>query len=895
MSQTRTTFVTLSNHISVGQSVLLYRGSLRSFAELAPSDLVGCTVNMSIRDQDEAPEFRQTVPLDASADLDKGAPRAHEPSLAKGTPPQGGPATPERAMGTIDSLDISDPLQGTELGPWRLVDKLGSGGMGTVWAAERADGAFRMSAAAKLIQPDAVGHNGIERFLRERQILADLDHPNICRLLDGGTSPHGHPYLIMERVRGQRLDRYYRDNQLSTEAVLGLFAKICGALSYAHERGVIHRDLKPSNIMVTDAGEPKLLDFGIAGLREAAPSAADAQRLTQTGQMVLTPSYASPEQWHGRPVGPTSDIFSLGAMLLELLTGWLPPMPGLHGVPPIRMLESTLGKPLQALVMRAVREQPDDRYPSADELADALRAFIAPPAESRPAASLPRVFISCRGDSQDDVAVAIQLYEALAAAGISPFLAPKNVAGDESWVRAVTGAMRGCDIVLLLLSKPAAASAMVAAELDLARQLREESGGKPGILPVRVRFPQTGALDHPMHQHLEGIEHAVWNGPEDTPGVLQALLAASKRSSRVRAAVAGPSEAPAINARGASAPRDRSATQPGLPGEIVHPDSPFYVTRLQIEETCLREAVKPGALIRIKGARQMGKTSLMRRLLAHADQAGARTLAIDLRLTDKAILGDLDRFLRWLCAVVSRRLKIDTGRLDQDWDDLFGSKDNCTAYFEDHILTEERPLVLALDNLDRVFDSPVTAEEFLSLLRAWNEMARSQSPWPQLGLILVYATEMYLPMSLNRSPFNVGLPVALSEWSADTVGDLAKRHELCLSQTDIDRLMTTLGGHPHLTRIALHHLADGMTLDQILTDAATDQGLFADHLKYLLWHLETHSELGEAAARALSSSEPVRLSTEQAFKLASLGLVKLQGNGVEAARELYRKYLNERL
>ena len=158
--------------------------------------------------------------------------------------------------------------------------------------------------------------------------------------------------------------------------------------------------------------------------------------------------------------------------------------------------------------------------------------------------------------------------------------------------------------------------------------------------------------------------------------------------------------------------------------------------------------------------------------------------------------------------------------------------------------------MLALDHVDRVFDSPNTAEEFLALLRAWHEMGKSQEPWHRLCLVLVYATEMYLPMNINRSPFNVGMPVALSEWDADTVHELARRHGLRLSQTDIDRLMTVLSGHPHLVRVALHHLASGSTLAEVLDNAATDEGLFADHLKYLLWHLQTRPELGKAAARS---------------------------------------------
>lgn len=784
--------------------------------------------------------------------------------------------------GDVASSSGSDSSEGDALlGAWRLVRKIGAGGMGTVWLAERADGAFRKDAAVKVINRDVVSPSLVRRFLRERQILADLEHPNICRLFDGGTAADGRPYLVMERVEGQPLDRYFEQRDATVPELVRVFIKLCDALSFAHARGVIHRDLKPSNIMVTDGGEPKVLDFGIARLRESADSA-----LTQTGEMALTPSYASPEQWHGDALGPTSDVFSLGVILFELLTGSSSAAPGLLGVPTEALARSEVGEHLQSVVLGAVHERADQRYSTMDGFAAALRELLDEPsrAESRPL----RVFISCRGDVAADLELALRFYDAIANAGASAFLAPKNTTGDDRWVQAVTQAMSASDVLLLLLSPQAAVSEMVAREVELAHRLDETRDGALRIVPVRVGFPEGDSQLHPMQEYLQGLEHVSWHEDGDTARIVSRVLGRDVGGAAPVVATPSPASTDTVTSGEPAVPAE-------LPGGIVSPDSPFYVVRPHLEEACLSEIVRGGALVRIKGSRQMGKTSLMMRLLDHAAGTGSRTVAINLQLTDNAILADLERFLRWLCAAVSRRLQLPTRALDEEWDDLFGAKDNCTAYFEEHVLSSGEPLVLAIDHVDRVFEFPSTAEEFLSLLRAWNELGKARGSWRQLRLVLVYATEMYLPMNVNHSPFNVGLPIALSEWDQGMVGELAQRHGLSLGVEELDRLMNELSGHPHLVRLALHHLASGATLDEVLQGAATDSGLFADHLKSLLWNLRSSAELGKAAAEVMAADGPVRLSTELAFKLASLGLVRFRGNDVEPTRELYRGYLRERL
>lgn len=209
------------------------------------------------------------------------------------------------------------------MGPYRLIEEIGRGGMGTVWLAERDDQAYTKTVAVKLMNRGLHSPELLARFKTERQILASLDHPNIARLMDGGTTESGVPYVVMEHVEGQALDRYCDDNRLSTGQRLLLFNQVCQAVSFAHRNLVVHRDLKPANMLVTADGIPKLLDFGIAKLLDPA-GGGHVVAETATSARLLTPEYASPEQVRGGPVTTCSDVYSLGVVLYEFLTGRRP-------------------------------------------------------------------------------------------------------------------------------------------------------------------------------------------------------------------------------------------------------------------------------------------------------------------------------------------------------------------------------------------------------------------------------------------------------------------------------------------------------------------------------------------------------------------------------------------
>lgn len=221
-----------------------------------------------------------------------------------------------------EPVNRNDSKVGRRLGPYQVVELIGVGGMAEVYRAVRADDQYRKQVALKLVRPWQDSPFVINRFKNERQILASLDHPNIARLLDGGTTAEGVPYFVMELIEGMTIDRYCDDHNLATAERLALFLQVCSAVQLAHQRLIVHRDLKPGNILVTADGVPRLLDFGIAKLLD--PGDGPEPTLTLTQFRAFTPGYASPEQIKGEPITTASDVYSLGVVLYELLTGGSP-------------------------------------------------------------------------------------------------------------------------------------------------------------------------------------------------------------------------------------------------------------------------------------------------------------------------------------------------------------------------------------------------------------------------------------------------------------------------------------------------------------------------------------------------------------------------------------------
>ncbi len=339
----------------------------------------------------------------------------------------------EHAIFNVDRLvadgHSQDLVGGDQIGSYIITERIGEGGFGRVYLATRSAG-FRQQVAIKILRDDWADSEIItQRFAAERQILSDLNHENIARLLDGGSTTQGRPYFVMEHVDGIPITEFCDENQLNVRKRLELFMRVCGAVAHAHQFGFIHRDIKPTNILVTGDGIPKLIDFGIAKLIDT-PSDAKTLGLTRTGQLPFTPEYASPEQVRGEPVGQTSDVYSLGVVLYELLAGRRPysfgtRTPGeierivCHDVPALpstvvgrdaaattkncdrstdkadvqttsrnrsvepERLKRLLNGDLDNITLMALRKEPARRYQTAQQLSDDIASHIA----SRPVAA----------------------------------------------------------------------------------------------------------------------------------------------------------------------------------------------------------------------------------------------------------------------------------------------------------------------------------------------------------------------------------------------------------------------------------------------------------------------------------------------------------------------------
>ncbi|WP_228053754.1 AAA-like domain-containing protein [Nodosilinea sp. LEGE 07298] len=324
--------------------------------------------------------------------------------------------------------------------------------------------------------------------------------------------------------------------------------------------------------------------------------------------------------------------------------------------------------------------------------------------------------------------------------------------------------------------------------------------------------------------------------------------------------------------------------------------SPFYVERPPIESRCFEAIEHPGCLIRIKGPRQMGKTSLMARILNHAEEVGCVSILINFQLADEEVFKDLDQLLKWLCVRVGRQLSL-SNRISDYWDDMFGSKENCNHYFEEYLLAQlEKPLALGLDELDRVISQPDIAADFFGLLRAWNESGKHSKNFRKLRLVLAHSSESYVSLDLKQSPFNVGFTTVIREFNQPEVLTLAQLYQIDFSITWLSSLAALIGGNPYLWQLALHEISQSNVPYEFIDQVLTDGGVYREHLLHHLLALEQYPELLAAFRQVVEADTSVQISATEAFKLESMGLVKVQsGRSVVPFCNLYRQYFRQAL
>ncbi len=343
-----------------------------------------------------------------------------------------------------------------------------------------------------------------------------------------------------------------------------------------------------------------------------------------------------------------------------------------------------------------------------------------------------------------------------------------------------------------------------------------------------------------------------------------------------------------------------------LPEGLVPLDSHFYIERRNVESLCNNIIMNPGELIRIRAPQKMGKTLLLGNLLDYARQQGYQTAKLDLKLADSNAdsntLTCLNTFTQWLCDEVLNNLDPQPN-VEEYWQALNKVNGNLTRFFQNYLLSNiESPLVLAIDSFEVLFKYKDIFSEFCSNLRVWHDNAKSGDRvgkiWRKLRVVLVYSTETYPDLDTNHSPFNAGIPIELPDFNFSEVTTLAKLYELDeqLGENGLSQLMGLVGGHPYFIHQAFANLKNQqMTLEQLLSLAPTEQGIYSNFLRQQLWILQHNPQLESAYKKVVMANEPVRLDTEVAFKLHSMGLVKFSRNDCIRSYDLHRQYFFEHL
>lgn len=334
---------------------------------------------------------------------------------------------------------------------------------------------------------------------------------------------------------------------------------------------------------------------------------------------------------------------------------------------------------------------------------------------------------------------------------------------------------------------------------------------------------------------------------------------------------------------------NRYIEAPGAPLAI---DSALYIDRPPIEEQIQAQLHQPGSLTRIRAPRKTGKTSLLFRVIHHANSLGYAVVVIDFQQVDDAIASDFEALLNWFCNELYRQLGLTT-QLQDIWNSHAGSKINCTLYMQNHVLRIfDSPTVLFLRHVDALFPYPEITQELFPLLRGWFEDARWLEEWQKLRLVMTHSTDIYVPLHIHQSPFNVGLSVRLPDFTVAQIHQFAQQHKLdWFEQKHAESLQQIVGGHPYLVAIALHQLTvKHLSFDQLLAEASYPQGIYGNHLRGYWAMVKSDPTLLSTLKQLLKCPGGMILESTLAYQLESTGLVHLVGDRAMMSCELYRQY-----
>lgn len=502
-----------------------------------------------------------------------------------------------------------------------------------------------------------------------------------------------------------------------------------------------------------------------------------------------------------------------------------------------------------------------------------------------------RIFISYKRGVAPDEAVALAVYEAL-----SPqheVFIDQTMPVGTPWAERIEAELRRSDFLISLLTHHSVHSEMVKGEIETAHHLSNQQG-RPQILPVRLAY--TEPFPYPLSACLNQINWAFWQSPADTPRLIEELRQAI--AGETLAIATEQSKAQLLTPMAATAlPPPLPAAQPvalELPEGTMNPESEFYLARSSDTIALSTIERSNGVTITIKGPRQMGKSSLLIRAKARAEELGKRVAYLDFQLFDRAALTEGDRFYRQFCEWLTEELDLDS-KVEEYWQSPLGNSQRCTRYMGRYLLKAlQTPLVLAMDEVESVFDTEFRSD-FFGMLRSWHNNRATTPIWKQLDLVLVTSTEPYqLIENLNQSPFNVGQVIDLVDFEAAQVAELNQRHGAPLTPGQTEQLIGLLAGHPYLVRRALYLVASGqMDATALFAEATADRGPFGDHLRYHLFRMNDKPDLVSGLLEVIRQQ---RCPDERVFfRLRGAGLVRRQGQRVLPRCQLYAEYFREHL
>ncbi len=766
--------------------------------------------------------------------------------------------------------------------------------------------------AIKVIQVDQASNPTIvDRFRREAKVVAALRHPGIIQIFDFDVE-NDMLYMVMEFVQGESLAQrlagaHAQGKRLPLGESLRLFSSITEATAYAHNHGVIHCDLKPGNVLLTTEEQPILTDFGIAKF-------ISGQRLTATGDIVGTPHYMAPEQAAGGDVGAHTDVYALGVILYELVTGTLPfdgttsmsiAFKHINEQPPSpREINPELPEALEQIIQKAMAKNSAHRYSTAQELLTAVERLMAvePPATSPESTSF---FICYKHHLETDKRLATHLHQVLTARGHQVYLDPGSEPG-ETTLGQIEQQIKASDFFILLLSEAAADSEAVESEIDRASKYHQ-SQGNPKILPVRVAYE--GMLPYTTSAFLQPDQYIEWQNEADNEAVIEGIFKAIAGKYPQRPISPPPrfgietsiiSEDGRLIARDAASPPPLPAFDPRFLKELVVPGGAvklrdqFYIER-KADAHLKDQIIKWGTTTTIRAPRQTGKTSLLMRGIHYARQQGNNVVLLDFQSFSSAQLSSFDLFLQEFAQSVCDELDLDEETVEQAWRGSRSSTKKLTRFMEQQVLPAcEHPIVLAMDEADSLLQTDYY-KDFFGLLRSWHNRRASREIWEKLNLVLVISTEPYLLIDdIHQSPFNVGLHLGLTDFDEAQVRDLNLRHGSPVAENELPELMALLSGHPYLTRLALYTLVtEEMAWPDLQEQAPTDEGPFGDHLRRQYWIIYDKPDLKNALRDIIV--DKCCPDEKALFRLLQAGLIKGSGDVYTYRCDLYKLYIKEKL